>query len=91
MKIQKLSLLQEIVVVVVEFESTVKKSPREHSFILIDLLPIPVSGSLFTVSGDIEFVFWLVHLFKQLQETKATEKHLFIDCKWFNLQYWNKI
>ena len=43
MKIQKLSVLQEIALVVVEFESTVKKSPREHSFILIDSLPIPSS------------------------------------------------
>jgi hypothetical protein len=55
MKIQKLSLPQEIALVVVEFESTVKKSPYEHSFIFIDLLPIPSS------------CFWFfVHLFKQL-------------------------
>jgi hypothetical protein len=68
MKIQKLSLLHEIVVVVVEFESTVKNHHvSTHSFSLIYFqFLLPVSGSLFTVSGDIEFVFWLVHLFKQL-------------------------
>jgi hypothetical protein len=53
MKIQKLSVLQEIALVIVEFESTVKKSPREHSFILIDLLPIPSSCFWFFV-----YRFW---------------------------------